>query len=141
MFIWRAENASRRGSCTEHGEVVAGDHLGEDGADILTRAAAQGDGSADVAFYGEIAQCVHGAHRCIDAEGEPFRVDDGRVALDRAHERLRMRDIERAQQETIERDAAAPSPKVSNSMMVRLATRLLRVNRVRKTRVMLPQVE
>jgi hypothetical protein len=52
-----------------------------------------------------------------------------------------MRDIERAQQETIERDAAAPSPKVSNSMMVRLATRLLRVNRVRKTRVMLPQVE
>jgi hypothetical protein len=76
-FIWSPESASRRGSCTEHGEVVAGDHLGEDGADILTRAAAQGDGSSDVAFYGQIAQGAHGAHRFIDAKGEPYRVDDG----------------------------------------------------------------
>jgi hypothetical protein len=37
VFICRAEGASRRRGCAEHGEVVAGDHLGEGRADVLVR--------------------------------------------------------------------------------------------------------
>jgi len=66
------------------------------------------------------------------------------MALNGAHQSLRMRDGEGMEQEAIEcggEQRGGASPKESSSTMVRLAARFVRVKRGRKTRVMLPHVE
>jgi hypothetical protein len=93
VFVRKAERASDDGGCAEHREIAAGNHLGEDGADIVTHAVVQRDCSVKAAFDGGLAQGVHGAHRFIHAVGKPFRIADGRMLLDGAHKRLRMWDV------------------------------------------------